>query len=72
VDLPPIDSEDGSVLQGMSVSQKIGAQGYVECSARTGEGVCEVFQTATRKALAVRSQPSQTFFPLISMIGEYR
>jgi len=37
--------------QGQAVAQKIGARMYLECSARTGEGVREVFQTATRAAL---------------------
>jgi len=37
----------------MQVAQKIGAQGYVECSAKTGEGVREVFQIATKQALMV-------------------
>jgi Ras family protein A len=38
-------------LQGQAVAQKIGALMYLECSARTGEGVREVFQQATRAAL---------------------
>jgi len=37
--------------QGQAVAQKIGARQYLECSARTGEGVREVFQHATRAAL---------------------
>jgi GTPase SAR1 family protein len=39
------------VLQGMAVAQKIGAHHYLECSAKSGEGVREVFQYATRAAL---------------------
>ena len=42
----PITTEEGR-----AVAQKIGAQSYVECSAKTGEGVKEVFQRATRYAL---------------------
>lgn len=38
----------------MAVAQKIGARHYLECSARTGEGVREVFQYATRAALLIR------------------
>ncbi|KZT59391.1 putative GTPase Rho1 [Calocera cornea HHB12733] len=37
--------------EGMAVAQKINARHYLECSARTGEGVREVFQYATRAAL---------------------
>lgn len=37
--------------QGMAVAQKIGARSYLECSAKSGEGVKEVFQFATRAAL---------------------
>ncbi|KAG8910441.1 GTP-binding protein Rho1 [Tulasnella sp. 419] len=37
--------------QGAGVAQRIGARHYLECSARTGEGVREVFQHATRAAL---------------------
>lgn len=40
-----------SITQGEMVRQKIGATRYLECSARTGEGVREVFETATRLAL---------------------
>jgi Ras family protein A len=35
----------------MAVAQKIGARSYLECSAKSGEGVKEVFQYATRAAL---------------------
>ncbi|KZP15444.1 hypothetical protein FIBSPDRAFT_921127 [Athelia psychrophila] len=41
--------------EGMAVAARIGAKHYLECSARTGEGVREVFQYATRAAL-VRSR----------------
>jgi len=40
--------------EGMAVASKIGAKHYLECSARTGEGVREVFQYATRAALLSR------------------
>jgi Ras family protein A len=42
----PVTHEEGSAIAG-----KISAKGYLECSARTGEGVREVFQVATRSAL---------------------
>ncbi|EDQ98345.1 uncharacterized protein LACBIDRAFT_169236, partial [Laccaria bicolor S238N-H82] len=40
-----------TVEEGQQVAKKIGARHYVECSSRTGEGVREVFQIATREAL---------------------
>ena len=40
----------------MAVAQKIGARQYLECSAKSGEGVREVFQYATRAALLSRTQ----------------
>lgn len=40
-------------LQGSSVAQRISAYKYLECSAKTGEGVREVFEHATRAALMV-------------------
>lgn len=38
----------------MAVAQKINARHYLECSAKSGEGVREVFQYATRAALLSR------------------
>ncbi len=38
-------------LQGEEVKKKIGARYYLECSAKTNEGVREVFEHATRAAL---------------------
>ena len=46
----PVQESDGR-----GVAQKIGAKHYLECSARSGEGVKEVFQTATRAALLTKS-----------------
>jgi Ras family protein A len=53
-DLSRMNQRPVSKAEGLAVAQKIGAQGYVECSAKSGEGVREVFQTATRNALMVR------------------
>ncbi|CEP16107.1 hypothetical protein [Parasitella parasitica] len=43
--------------EGQGVAQKINAYKYLECSAKTGEGVREVFENATRAALTM-SKPS--------------
>lgn len=42
-----------SQREGEEMAEKIGAFAYVECSAKTKEGVREVFETATRAALQV-------------------
>ncbi|XP_023613150.1 transforming protein RhoA-like isoform X1 [Myotis lucifugus] len=40
--------------EGREMANRIGALGYVECSAKTKDGVREVFETATRAALRAR------------------
>ncbi|KAL8895208.1 MAG: hypothetical protein Q9192_003783 [Flavoplaca navasiana] len=40
-----------STRQGEEVKKKIGAKAYLECSAKTNDGVREVFEHATRAAL---------------------
>ncbi|RMZ12944.1 hypothetical protein D0860_02767 [Hortaea werneckii] len=42
--------------QAEDVRKKIGAQKYLECSAKTNEGVREVFEHATRAALLTRKK----------------
>ena len=36
------------------MAEKINAYGYLDCSAKTKEGVSEVFEIATRAALSCR------------------
>ncbi|KAI8058408.1 GTP-binding protein rhoA [Syncephalis plumigaleata] len=48
-----------STADGQAVATKIGAYKYLECSARTGEGVQEVFEHATRAALLHRKKPNK-------------
>lgn len=45
----PVTSQEGQ-----SMAEKIHAFAYMECSAKTKEGVEEVFETATRAALQVK------------------
>jgi len=45
----PVKADDGRQM-----AEKINAFGYLECSARTKEGVREVFEMATRAALQVK------------------
>ena len=41
--------------EGRTMAEKINAFAFLECSARTQEGINEVFETATRAALQVSS-----------------
>ena len=41
--------------EGRAMAEKINAFAYLECSAKSKEGVREVFETATRAALHVRA-----------------
>lgn len=47
----PVTSQDGQ-----NVADQIGAAGYYECSAKTGYGVREVFEAATRASLMGKSK----------------
>lgn len=49
-----------STSEGQAVAQKIGTQYYLECSARTGEGVREVFEVATRASLKTKEKKTKT------------
>lgn len=44
--------------QGDSAARQIGAKRYLECSALTGEGVDDIFETAIRTSLLVNEKPS--------------
>ena len=45
--------------QGRAMAEKVGAYAYLECSAKTREGVREVFITATRAALLKKKRFAQ-------------
>jgi len=45
--------------QGRAMAEQIGAYAYLECSAKTKDGVREVFETATRAALQVKKKPKR-------------
>ena len=47
----PVKTDDGR-----SMKDRINATGYLECSAKTKDGVREVFECATRAALLSRKR----------------
>lgn len=49
----PVKPDDGRAM-----AMRIGAYDYLECSAKTKEGIWEVFETATRAALQKKARPS--------------
>ncbi|KAH6907469.1 small GTPase-binding protein [Coprinopsis sp. MPI-PUGE-AT-0042] len=55
-DLGKMDQHPVFVEEGMAVAEKIGAKNYLECSAKTGEGLREVFDTAARVALTCETK----------------
>ncbi|KAH8193532.1 hypothetical protein TruAng_012302 [Truncatella angustata] len=56
---PEPEPEPNRTTQGEEVRKKIGAYKYLECSAKTNEGVREVFEHATRAALLSRNRPGR-------------
>ncbi|KAI6241139.1 hypothetical protein M3Y99_00386400 [Aphelenchoides fujianensis] len=57
-----------SYEEGKKMAESIGAQAYIECSAREGENVYEVFERAARAALETRTKkrPIKCFHALTS------
>jgi len=55
-ELQKMKQQPVTVEEGRSMADKIGAYGYMECSARTKEGVRDVFELATRAALQVKKR----------------
>uniref|UniRef100_A0A0A9WM14 Rho-related GTP-binding protein RhoC n=1 Tax=Lygus hesperus TaxID=30085 RepID=A0A0A9WM14_LYGHE len=48
--------------KGLEMAKSVNAFRYVECSAKTEEGVSEVFETAVRSVIAKRGRLSASFF----------
>lgn len=51
--------------QGRDMANRIGAFGYLECSAKTKDGVREVFEMATRAALQIRKNKKRKGCPFL-------
>ncbi|KAL0148057.1 hypothetical protein M9458_056672 [Cirrhinus mrigala] len=57
-ELSRMKQEPVKIDDGRAMAIRIGAYDYMECSAKTKDGVREVFETATRAALQKRSKPT--------------
>ena len=55
-ELAKMKQEPVKQAEGTAMATKIGAVEYLECSAKTKDGVRAVFETATRAALAVKKK----------------
>ena len=55
-ELSSMKQEPVKLDDGRSMADKIGAYAYMECSAKSKEGVREVFETATRAALQTKKK----------------
>jgi len=59
-ELQKMKQQPVSYEEGAAMADKIGAYGYMECSARTKDGVREVFELATKAALQARKRKPKT------------
>lgn len=57
-DLRTMRQEPVSVEDGQAMAYRIGAQGYLECSAKTKDGVRKIFETATQLAISKKKKKS--------------
>ncbi|CAK8683150.1 transforming protein RhoA [Clavelina lepadiformis] len=55
-ELSKMKQEPVKFEEGAQMAEKIGAYGYMECSARTKDGVREVFELATKAALQTKKR----------------
>lgn len=53
-DSDSLNSSSISTLEGQKLADELGAAGYYECSARTGQGVKNVFDNAIRQAMRTK------------------
>jgi len=58
-ELMKMKQEPVRVEEGRAMADKINAFAYLECSAKTKDGVREVFETATRAALQTKKKRSK-------------
>lgn len=61
--LEPVKPEEGRAM-----AARIGAYDYLECSAKTKDGIWEVFEAATRASLQKRKSPSDSCLKCCSLM----